>query len=127
MELAEDVLADNGTHLHRLDALAEETLQLLAADPQHATGHHRLDGGLRRSSIEETWIVGHKLALEREPRNVISSVADASRDILECSTLHVGKPLRRFTLPLQQVAPAERDSLALPFAEVERLLFCKIL
>ena len=47
-ELAEDVLGNDGTQLHRLLALVEKLLQLLARDPDYAAGHHRLDGGLRR-------------------------------------------------------------------------------
>ena len=69
-ELTEDVLGNDGTQLHRLLALVEKLLQLLTRDPDYAAGHHRLDGGLRRTAVEERGVIDHKLALEREPRDV---------------------------------------------------------
>ena len=45
-ELKKDMLCDNSTQFHRLLALVEELLQLLARDPDYAAGHHRLDGSL---------------------------------------------------------------------------------
>ena len=70
-ELAEDVLGNDGTQLHRLLALVEELLQLLTRDSDYATGHHRLDGGLRRTAVEERGVIDHKLALERENRDLV--------------------------------------------------------
>ena len=81
-ELAENVLADVGTQFHVLQVPTEELLHLFASDPQHAAGQHGLDGGLCRTVVEEHGIVDHKLALEREPRDVRKVVAHAMIDIL---------------------------------------------
>jgi len=121
-ELAEEVLSNNGAKLHRLLALVEEQLQLLACDPEHAAGHHRHDGGLRRTGVEECGIIDHKLALEREPRDVLPIIADAMLHILEASLGDKGQPPCRVALTLQLVALAVKDRLALLLAELPQRL-----
>ena len=121
-ELAEDVLGNDGTLLHRLLALVEELLQLLARDPDDAAGHHRLDGGLRRTTVEERGVIDHELALEREPRDVFPVVTEAVRHVLEASLGDKGQPPRQVALALQLVAPAVHDRLALPLAEFPQRL-----
>ena len=90
--LAENEFADVGTQFHVLQVPAEELLHLFAGDPQHAAGQHGLDGGLRRTAVEEHGVVAHELALEREPRDVRKVVAHARIDILEASFGDVGEP-----------------------------------
>lgn len=118
MELAEDMLADNGTHLHRLHVLSKIVPQALTTEPQYTAEHHCLDGRLRRTAIEEAGIVGHELTLEREPRNMRFIVADAPCYILEASALYVSDPLCRFALSFQQFSLIERQSLTLALAEL---------
>jgi len=121
-ELAEDVLGNDGAQLHCLLALVEELLQLLARDPDDAAGHHRLDGGLRRTTVEERGVIDHELALEREPRDVRLIVTEAVRHILETSLGDEGQPPRRVALALQLVALAVKARLALPLAEFPQRL-----
>jgi len=116
--LAEDVLGNEGTQLHVLDAPMEELQQFLAADSPHTAGHHGLDGRLRRLAGKETRIVCHELTLEREPGEVIAPVADAPRHILEAPALHVGEPPCRIALALQLLALAVFHHLALLPAEL---------
>ena len=121
-ELTEDMLGNDGTQLHRLLALVEELLQLLARDPDYAAEHHRLDGGLRRTTVEERGVIDHELALEREPRDVRPVVADAVRHVLEASLGDEGQPPRGVALALQLVALAVKDRLPLPLAEFPQRL-----
>jgi len=121
-ELAEDVLGNDGAQLHRLLALVEELLQLLARDPDYAAGHHRLDGGLRWTAVEECRVIGHELALEGEPGDVCLIVADAMVYILEATALRIGKPACWVALALQLVALAVSDRLALSLAELPQRL-----
>ena len=121
-ELTEDVLGNDDTQLHRLLALVEELLQLLARDPDYSAGHHCLDGGLRRTTVEKRGVIDHELALEREPRDVRPVVADAMRHVLEASLGDEGQPPRRVALALQLVALAVNDRLALPLAELPQRL-----
>ena len=121
-ELFEEMFGNDGAQLHRFLALVEELLQLLARDPDDAAGHHRLDGGLRRTTVEERGVIDHELALEREPRDVRPVVADTVRHILEASLCDKGQPPRRVALALQLVAPAVHDRLALPLAEIPQRL-----
>ena len=44
--LTEQVLANDAAKLHRVHIPTEETHQLFTANPLHAAGHHRLNGGL---------------------------------------------------------------------------------
>ena len=81
--LVEDMLGNDGVQLHRLLALIEKLLQLPACDPDHAAGHHRHDGCLRRTGVKEGRVIDHKLALEREPRDVLPIVAEAVRHVLD--------------------------------------------
>ena len=106
-------LADISAKFHVLDASVEELHQFLAADPPHTAGHHSLDGGQRRLTGQDTRIVGHELALEREPGEVIAPVADAPRHVLEAPALHVGEPPCRVALALQLLALAVFHYLAL--------------
>ena len=62
--LTEQVLADDAAKCHRLHIPAEKVHHLLAADSEHAAGHHRLNGGQRRAAIETTGIVAHELTGE---------------------------------------------------------------
>ena len=103
------MFGNDGTQFHRLLALVEELFQLLACDPKHATGHHRFDGGLRRTGIKECGIINHELALKREPRDVFSVVAEAVRHVLETSLGDEGQPPRRVALALQLVTLAISD------------------
>ena len=121
-ELAEDVLGNDGAQLHCLLALFEELLQLLARDPDHAAGHHRHDGGLRRTGVEKGRVIDHELALEREPGDVFPVVAETVRHVLEASLGDEGQPPRRVALALQLVAPAVNDRLALLLAEFPQRL-----
>ena len=111
--LAEDVLGNEGTQFHVLVASVEELQQFLAADPPHTAGHHGLDGSQRRLAGEETRIVCHELALERELGEVVAPVADAPRHVLEAPALHVGEPTCRIALALQLLALAVFHHLAL--------------
>ena len=122
-ELAEDVLRNDSTQLHRLLALVEVLLQLLSCDPNHAAKHHRLNGGLRRTTIEECGVVHHELALKREPGDVRLVVTEAMRHVLEAPLGDVGQPPRRVALALQLVALAVSDRLALPLAELPQRLY----
>ena len=45
-ELAEDVLGDDGTQLHRLHALVKELSYLFTRDPENAAGHHSHNSSL---------------------------------------------------------------------------------
>ena len=121
-ELAENVLGNDGTQLHRLLALVEELLQLLARDPDYAAGHHGLDGGLRRTAVEERGVIDHKFALERKPRDVRPVVADAVRHVLEASLDDEGQPSCWVALALQLVALAVKDRLAFPLAKLPQRL-----
>ncbi len=116
-ELEENVLGNDGTQLHRLHALIEILLQLLARNPEHAAGHHRLDSSLRRTPVEERGIVTHKFTLEREPRDVFLVVA-AMIHILEATIRHKGKPTRGVTLALQLVTLAIFHRLTLTLAKI---------
>ena len=58
------MLSNDGTQFHRLLALVEVLLQLLPRNPEHTTGLHRLDSGLRRTTKEKSGIVDHELSLE---------------------------------------------------------------
>ena len=120
LELVEHVLADISAKFHVLDASVEELHQFLAADPPHTAGHHSLDGGQRRLTGQDTRIVGHELALEREPGEVIAPVADAPRHVLEAPALHVGEPTCRVALALQLLALAVFHHLALLPAELPK-------
>ena len=122
-ELKEDVLGNDGTQLHRLLALVEVLLQLLTRNPEHTTGHHRLDGGLRRIAVKECRIIDHVFTFKRKPSDMRPFVADAIVHILEASALHVCQPPRRVTLALQLVALAVNDRLALPLAELPQRLY----
>ena len=118
LELIEHVLADISAKFYVLDASVEELQQLLAADPPHTAGHHGLNGSQRRLTGQDTRIVGHELALEREPGEVVAPVADAPRHVLEASALHVGEPPCRIALALQLLALAVFHHLALLPAEL---------
>jgi hypothetical protein len=121
-ELEEDVLGNDGTKFHRLLALVEELLQLLACDPDHAAGHHRLNSGLRRTTVEECGVINHKLALEGEPCDVFPVVADAMRHVLEASFCDKGEPTCRVALTLQLVTLTVGDRFALPLAKLPQRL-----
>ena len=118
LELIEHVLADISAKLHVLDASVEELHQFLATDPPHTAGHHGLNGSQRRLTGQDTRIVGHELALEREPGEVVAPVADAPRHVLEAAALHIGKPPCRVALALQLLALAVIHHLALLPAEL---------
>ena len=120
--LIEQMLTDAGAQLHRLHVLAEQLHHLLAADSQHAAGHHRLDGGQRRAAVETAGIVARELVLEREPCDVFPLVADALHRVLEAALSHEAEPLRRLTLARQQLAFLIADGLALLLAEVAQQL-----
>ena len=112
------MLGNDGTQFRRLLALVEILLHLFARDPEHAAGHHRHDGGLRRTGVEVRRIIDHKLALERKPRDVFPVVAETVRHVLEATLGDISQPPRRVALALQLVAPAVHDCLPLPLAEL---------
>ena len=45
-KLAENVLGDDGSQLHRLHALVEKLSHLFTRDPENVAGHHRHNGSL---------------------------------------------------------------------------------
>ncbi len=122
LELVEHVLADISAKFHVLDASVEELHQFLAADPPHTAGHHSLDGGQRRLTGQDTRIVGHELALEREPGNVLPVIADAIRYILEAPFGDEAEPPCGVALTLQLVALAVSHLLALALAKLAQRL-----
>lgn len=69
--LPQHVLGNDAAQLHLLRVLTEKACQLLAAHPVHAAEEHSLNRGLRRSPVKTVGIVGHELALERKPRDVL--------------------------------------------------------
>ena len=119
LELVEHVLAYGGTQFHVLDAPTEKPKQLLTANPPHTTGHHGFDGSLRRLARQDTRIVGHELAFEREPSEVIALIADASCYEFEATALHEAEPTCRIALALQLFTLALFHHLALFLAEVK--------
>ena len=116
LELVKNMLGNDGTQLHRLLALLEELLQLLACDPDNAAGHHRHDGGMRRTAIEVRRVVGYEFALERKPCDMFPVVADAMCHVLKATALYEGEPTCRVALTLQLVTLVVDDRLTLPLA-----------
>ena len=89
LSLAKQMLIDDTAQFHRLHVLTKHLQHLFARDTEHTAGHHRLDSGLGRTPVEAVGIVAHKLAREREPRDMFPVVADAVRHILEATIRHV--------------------------------------
>ena len=77
------MLSYDTAQLHLFSVLTEEVHQLLAARSVYASGNHRFNSGLCRVSVEAVGIVARKLALEREPCEMLFSVTKTSSDILE--------------------------------------------
>ena len=116
--LTKDVLTDNCTQLHVIDALTEELIQPFAIKPKHAAGHHCLDGCLCRMTIEEGRIVANKLTLERKPSGVCLAVADAVIDVLETSLGDKAKPTGRVALTFHLIALAVSNLLSLTLTKL---------
>jgi hypothetical protein len=68
---------------------------------------------------QDTRIVGHELAFERKPSEVIASVADATGYEFKATTLHEAEPTCRIALALQLFTLAVFHHLALFLAEVK--------
>ena len=85
-------------------------------------GHHSLDGSLRHLTRQDARIVGYELAFEREPSEVITSIADATGYEFEATALHEAEPTCRITLALQLVALAVSNLLTLPLAKLPQHL-----
>ena len=98
MELAEDMLGNDGAQFHRFLALIEVLPHLFTCDPDHATGHHRHNGGPCRTGVEVCGIVDHELTLEGEPRDVFPIIAEAVCHVLEASLGDEGQPTCRVSL-----------------------------
>ena len=83
------------------------------------SGHHGFDGSLRRLARQDARIVGYELAFEREPSEVIASVADATGYEFEATALYEAEPTCRIALALQLFTLAVFHHLALLLAEVK--------
>ncbi len=110
MELAEDMLGNDGAQFHRFLALVEVLPHLFTCDPDHTTGHHRHDGGPCRTSIEIRGIINHELSLEREPCDMFPVIADAVCHVLEATALHEGEPTVGEDVVRQTVTPVRITS-----------------
>ena len=122
LELVEHVLAYNGTQFHILDTLIEKTEQLLTANSPHTAWHHSFNSSQRRLACQNARIVGHELSFEREPCEVVASVAYASCHEFEATALHIGKPACWVALALQLVAFVICDLFAFSLAELPQRL-----
>ena len=120
--LSEDKFADDTAQLHLFSVLTEKVHQLLAAHPKHAAGHHRLDRSLSRTTVEAVGIIGHTLALEREPCDVLLVVADAVCHVLEAPLGDEAEPPCGVALALQLFALAVLHHLALALAKLAQRL-----
>jgi len=81
--------------------------------------HHSLDGSLRHLTRQDARIVGYELAFEREPSEVIASIADASCYVFEATAFHEAEPTCRIALALQLFTLAVFHHLALFLAKVK--------
>ena len=116
------MLGTDTAQLHLFSVLTEKVHQLLAAHPEHAGGHHCLDCSLSWTTVEAVGIVGHNLALEREPRDVFLVVADAVSHVLEAPLGDEAEPACGVALALQLFALAVLHHLALALAKLAQHL-----
>ena len=120
--LTEQVLGNEAAQIHRLLILTEPLHQLFAAHTDDAGGHHRLDRGQCGATVEAGGIVARKLALEREPCDVLLVVADAVCHVLEAPLGDEAEPPCGVALALQLVALAVLHHLALALAKLAQHL-----
>ena len=116
------MLSYDTAQLHLFSVLTEKVHQLFAAHTEQAAGHHRLDRGLSWTTVEAFGIVARKLALEREPCDMLPVIADAIRYILEAPLGDEAEPSCGVALALQLVALAVSHLLALALAKLAQRL-----
>jgi len=108
--------------LHLFSVLTKKVHHLLAAHTEQAAGHHCLDRGLRWTTVEAGGIVARKLALEREPGDMLPIIADAIRYILEAPLGDEAEPACGVALALQLVALTVSHLFALALAKLAQRL-----
>ena len=116
------MLGTDTAQLHLFSVLTEKVHQLFAAHPEYAGGHHCLDRSLSRTTVEAVGIVARKLALEREPCDMLPIITDAIRYILEAPFGDEAEPTCGVALALQLVALAVSHLLALALAKLAQRL-----
>ena len=93
-----------------------------SAYPEYAGGHHRLDRSLRWMTVEAVRIAVCKLALEREPCDVLPVIADTVCHVFEAPLGDKAEPSCGVTLTLQLVTLTVLHHLALMLAKLTQYL-----